>query len=97
MDCSLPGSSVDGIFQARILERVAISYSRILRGPGITPASLVSAAWTGEFFTTSASWEVQYNGTYIIKISFKTCRASLVAQTIKNPSAMQRITGLIPG
>ena len=28
MDFSLPGSSVHGIFQARILERVAISYSR---------------------------------------------------------------------
>ena len=28
LDCSLPGSSVNGIFQARILEWVAISYSR---------------------------------------------------------------------
>ena len=28
MDYSLPGSSVHGIFQARILEQVAISYSR---------------------------------------------------------------------
>ena len=28
MDCSPPGSSVHGIFQARILEWVAISYSR---------------------------------------------------------------------
>ena len=28
MDYSLPGSSVHGIFQARILERVAISFSR---------------------------------------------------------------------
>ena len=28
MDCSQPGSSVHGIFQARILEWVAISYSR---------------------------------------------------------------------
>ena len=28
MDCSLPGSSVQGIFQARILEWVAISFSR---------------------------------------------------------------------
>ena len=27
MDCSLPGSSVHGIFQARILEWVAISFS----------------------------------------------------------------------
>ena len=28
MDCSLPGSSIHGIFQARILEWVAISVSR---------------------------------------------------------------------
>ena len=28
IDCSLPGSSVHGIFQARILERVAVSFSR---------------------------------------------------------------------
>ena len=28
MDCSLPGSSVHGIFQARILEWLAISSSR---------------------------------------------------------------------
>ena len=27
MDCSLPGSSIHGIFQARILEWVAISFS----------------------------------------------------------------------
>ena len=28
MDCSIPGSSVHGIFQARVLEWVAISFSR---------------------------------------------------------------------
>ena len=28
MDCSLPGSSVHGIFQAIVLEWVAISFSR---------------------------------------------------------------------
>ena len=28
MDCSLPGSSVHGILQARILERVAIPFFR---------------------------------------------------------------------
>ena len=28
-DCSLPGSSVHGIFQARVLEWVTISFSRI--------------------------------------------------------------------
>ena len=34
MDCSLRGSSVHGIFQARILERVAISFSRRSSRPG---------------------------------------------------------------
>ena len=29
MDCSLPGSSVHGIFQARVLEWIAISFSRV--------------------------------------------------------------------
>ena len=28
MDCSLPGSSIHGIFQARILEWIAIPFSR---------------------------------------------------------------------
>ena len=29
MDCSLPGSSVHGIFQARVLEWVAIAFSEV--------------------------------------------------------------------
>ena len=33
MDCSLPGSSVRGIFQARVLEWIAISFSRGLSRP----------------------------------------------------------------
>ena len=33
MDCSLPGSSVHGIFQARVLEWVAISFSRASSPP----------------------------------------------------------------
>ena len=39
MDYSPPGSSVHGIFQARKLEWVAISYSRDLPNPGIEPRS----------------------------------------------------------
>ena len=30
MDCSLPGSSVDGIFQARVLEWGAIAFSELV-------------------------------------------------------------------
>ena len=39
MDSSLPGSSVRGILQARVLEWVAISFSRDLPNPGIEPRS----------------------------------------------------------
>ena len=38
-DCSLPGSSIRGIFQPRVSERVAISFSRDLSDPGIEPGS----------------------------------------------------------
>ena len=30
MDCSLPGSSIHGIFQARVLEWGAIAFSKVL-------------------------------------------------------------------
>ena len=39
IDWSLLGSSVHGILQARMLERVAISFSRDLPDPGIKPRS----------------------------------------------------------
>ena len=57
MDHSLPGSSVRGILQRRILEWVVMPSSRDLPDPGIETGSLTSAALAGGFFTTSASWE----------------------------------------
>ena len=69
MNCSLPGSSVHGTFQGRILEWVARPSSRNdsgrsfqknppdLSNPGIEPASLMSPALAGGFFTTSVTWE----------------------------------------
>ena len=44
MDYSLPGSSVLGILQARILEWVDISFSRDLPDPGIEPVCTASPA-----------------------------------------------------
>ena len=49
MDCSPPDSSDRGISQARILEWVAIPFSRGSSDPGIKPTS---PALTGRFFTT---------------------------------------------
>ena len=39
VDCSPPGSSVHGILPARILEWVAIPFSRGFSNPGIEPES----------------------------------------------------------
>ena len=51
MDCSLSDSSVQGIFQARILEWVAISYSRDLPDAGTEPSIPAYPALAGKFFT----------------------------------------------
>ena len=57
MDCSPPRSSVYGIFQARILEWVAIPFSRVSSRPrDQTRVSYVSCTGSG-FFTISATWE----------------------------------------
>ena len=39
MDCNLLGFSVHGILQARVLEWIAISFSRDIPNPGIKPRS----------------------------------------------------------
>ena len=54
VDCSPPGSSVHRILQARILEWVAMSFSRDLPDPGI---ELKSPALAGGFFTAKAPWQ----------------------------------------
>ena len=60
MDCSPPASSVQGTFQARVLEWVTTSYSRgssQLRNWTCISVSLVSSALAGGFFTTEPQWE----------------------------------------
>ena len=56
MNCSPQGSSACGIFQARILELVAISSSRGLLSPGLEPASmcLLHCIW---IISCWATWE----------------------------------------
>ena len=39
IDCSLPGSSVHGIFQARVLEWVAIAFSGLTTQEELIPAN----------------------------------------------------------
>ena len=65
MDCILPGSSVHGIFQARILGWIAISYSN----PGVEPVPSVLA---GGFFTTEPpGFSISPSNEYSRLISFR--------------------------
>ena len=57
VDCSLSGSSVHGIFQARIPEWLPCPPSGDLPDPGIEPRSLMAPALASRLFTTSATWE----------------------------------------
>ena len=67
MDCSLPGSSVLGISQARILEWVAVLSPGDLPNPGI---ELVSPALAGGFSYCWVTWEAPYRGWGCLKISY---------------------------
>ena len=62
MDCSLPGSSVHGIFQARILEWVAIPLSRASSQP--SDQTQVSYIASG-FFTVWATFGGKLRNTVI--------------------------------
>ena len=69
VDCRLPGSFVHGIVQARILEWVAISFSRG-SNPGTERASLTSPALADRFlpFIPLASWDpINRTGQFLIR------------------------------
>ena len=59
MDCSLSGSSVCGLFQARILEWIATPSSKGSSQPRIKPYPLLSPALADGFFSTSTTWEAR--------------------------------------
>ena len=65
MDCSPPGSSVLGIFQARILEWVAISYSRGSSQP--RNPTLVSCL-RGHILYHWATRETHWDACYLTKV-----------------------------
>ena len=56
MDCSLPGSFVQGILQVRTLEWLPSPPPGDLPNPRIESTSLTSPALAGRFFTTCTIW-----------------------------------------
>ena len=80
MDCSLPGSTVQEILQARILEWIAISFSRGSFQP--RDGTHISCT-TGRFFTTSAK---NYPGCFRSVVSINShCIPSVVNGTYYGP------------
>ena len=54
MDCNLPGSSIHGIFQARVPEWVAISFSRV---SSLEPGKIYTVyPWQGRLVTINTSY-----------------------------------------
>ena len=73
MDCSPPGSSARGIFQARYWNGLSFPSPGDLPDPGIEPVSLASSALAGGFLTISTTWEAP-----VIPIEFTKKRLSLL-------------------
>ena len=67
MDSSQPGSSVHGIFQARILDRVAISYSK---GSSCHKDRTRVSCLTGRFFTTEPPGKPLWNAKFSILVKY---------------------------
>ena len=69
MDGSLPGSSIHGILQARILDWVAFPPPGDLPNSGIKPTPLTSPALASGFLTTRDTWEVQGTSWKMLNVS----------------------------
>ena len=93
IDCSLPGSSVHGILRARILEWVAVSYSRgIFPIQGIpTQGSHVFCIGRRVFFTTGATWEAQQVSNYTQKVREGSPRAPKFLRTPRKMAIRQEV------
>ena len=96
MDCSLSGSSVHGILQARILERVAIPFSRRSSRPkDWTQFSCIA----GAFFTILATREALLNPGLVARIHnpFIQCCSSLMHASQNLTARKCWITETSPG
>ena len=69
MDCNLPGSSVLGTLQARILESVAISFSRGSSRPGMEPRS--PALWADALLSETPGKPLEHQGSPERMIHYK--------------------------
>ena len=107
MDCNPPGSSVHEIFQIRILEWVAVSYSRGPASPGIKEnlslcknlqvdvyRSFIHNCQNLEAIWRGNNWYIQTTEYYLL---LKRNEGFPGGSVVKNPPVMQEMQDLIPG
>ena len=97
MDCSPPGSSIHGIFQARILKWVVISFSRRSSGPrDWTPVSHIVSQFSLSVVSNSATpWIAAHqaslsitNSRSLLKLMPIVCDAIQPSHPLSSPSWM---------
>ena len=71
MDCSLPGSSVQGFPRQEYWSGLPIPTAGDLPCPGIGPMSPVSLALTGRFFTTMLPEKPSFYDNFLINLTLK--------------------------
>ena len=90
MDCSLSGSSIHGIFQARVLEWIAISFSRGSSRPrnGTRDSRIAGGRFTVWATREAPGWAVPYLGACSIwdKKRQPTCTAWQYLKVVKTPA-----------
>ena len=96
MDCSPPGSSVHGILQARILEWVAMPFSRGSSHPGIEPVShalqAVSLPFELQGSLLKITWEQQQCEDWVLFYAAAAAKSLQSCPTLCDP-----IDGSPPG
>ena len=91
MDCSLPGSSVHGIFQAIVLEWIAVSFSKESSRPR-------DRTWVSHIVDRRCTvCDLSQRSRNCAYICICVCRASLAAQRIKRLPAVQETQVWSPG
>ena len=99
MDCSLPGASVHGIFQVRILEWVAISFSRGSSWSGIEPMSSALQACSLLLGHRGSPYSPPYFPAIVCNSSSPTLSAllySLLSSHTGPLATSQRLSGCLP-
>ena len=90
--CDPMENTVHEVLQARILEWVAVPFSKLSSQPkdltcdlGIKPESLTLSVLSGGFFTTNATWEASFTA------PFKDFRSSIPAGLLSHSLAWPEV------